>query len=242
MWGAYPMRLAPRAGPLQAVPRGPVRDTLTSRRAARSRVERPGSGEARRPIRGALHEETSGPHRPNLPDAVSDRRRWKREAPTGLAVAWIGIASHTPPSVAMALRRSRTPTSSSSTGEFTVNFPSSEQASEADLFGIVSGRNADKFDSRAGRRPQAAVVAAPLITECAYNLECRVTHEIGIGEYVLVVGEIVESHAEESILGRQRRDSGRRRLRPAHLRRGLAGVSPARRQGRRRLPGRLGAP
>ena len=124
------------------------------------------------------------------------------EAPNAMAVAWIGIASHTPPSVSMALRRSRyTYELIVEQGEFTVNFPSSEQASEADLFGLVSGRNADKFDLTGWTTTPGAEVSTPLITECAYNLECKVTHEIGIGEYALVVGEIVESHAEESILG-----------------------------------------
>lgn len=118
-----------------------------------------------------------------------------------LAVAWIGIASHTPPSVSMALRRSRrTYEIIVERGEFTVNFPSADQAATADLFGIVSGRTADKF-ALSGWTPVAgAIVDAPVIEECSYNLECRVTHEIGIGEYALVVGEIVESHAEESVL------------------------------------------
>jgi flavin reductase (DIM6/NTAB) family NADH-FMN oxidoreductase RutF len=121
--------------------------------------------------------------------------------PNGMAVAWIGIASHTPPSVCMALRRSRyTYELIVRQGEFTVNFPSSSQAMEADLFGIVSGRNAEKFELADWTATPAANVSAPLIAECAYNIECEVTHEIGIGEYALVVGEIVESHAEESIL------------------------------------------
>ena len=54
------------------------------------------------------------------------------DAPAGLAVAWIGIASHTPPSISMALRRSRhTYALIAELGEFTVNFPSSEQAEQA---------------------------------------------------------------------------------------------------------------
>lgn len=118
-----------------------------------------------------------------------------------LAVAWIGIASHTPPSVSMALRRTRrTYEIIVERGEFTVNFPSADQVAQADLFGIVSGRKEDKFALSGWTPVPSAIVSAPLIAECAYNLECRVTHEIGIGEYALVVGEIVESHAEESVL------------------------------------------
>jgi len=31
-------------------------------------------------------------------------------------------------------------------------------------------------------------------------MECRVTHEIPLGSHVLLVAEVVESHAEESVL------------------------------------------
>ncbi len=39
-----------------------------------------------------------------------------------------------------------------------------------------------------------------MIAECPYNIECRVTSETEVGEYVLVLGEILESHAEERVL------------------------------------------
>jgi len=64
----------------------------------------------------------------------------------------------------------------------------------------VSGRAHDKPAETGLTLAPAAVVSTPIVEECLYNLECRVTHEHAIGDYVLVVGEIVESHAEESIL------------------------------------------
>ena len=118
-----------------------------------------------------------------------------------LPVAWIGIASHTPPSVSMALRNSRhTLAMIRKTGEFTVNFPTSEMAEVVDFCGIVSGRDRDKIAQTGLTLAPSSLVTPPLIAECPYNLECRVTHEIEIGEYVLVIGEIIESHAEEGIL------------------------------------------
>ena len=118
-----------------------------------------------------------------------------------LAVAWIGIGAGTPPSVAMALRRTRrTLELIRQHREFTVNIPRADDAAVVDYFGITSGRKTDKFADTGWTVTEASVVSAPIITECPYNMECRVTHEIEIGEYVLVVGECVESHAEEGIL------------------------------------------
>lgn len=118
-----------------------------------------------------------------------------------LAVAWIGIASGKPPSVAAALRKTRrTLEIVRETGEFTVNIPTADQAAIADYFGIVSGRNTDKFADTGWTLEPSTVISAPLIAECPYNLECKVTQEVDIGDYTLVIGEVVESHAEESIL------------------------------------------
>ncbi len=118
-----------------------------------------------------------------------------------LAVAWIGIASGKPPSVAAALRKTRrTLELIRESGEFTVNIPTAEQAAIADYFGIVSGRATDKFADTGWTLAPSLAVAAPIIVECPYNLECKVTQEVDMGEHVLVIGEIVQSHAEEAIL------------------------------------------
>lgn len=37
----------------------------------------------------------------------------------------------------------------------------------------------------------------PIVKECPYNIECKVTETIGIGEYVLILGEIIETHIDE---------------------------------------------
>lgn len=126
--------------------------------------------------------------------------------PGALAVAWIGIASGKPPSVAMAVRRTRhTLGLIRSSGEFTVNIPRADDAAVVDYFGIVSGRDRDKFTESGWALEPADVVGAPMIAECPYNLECRVTHEVEVGEYALVVGEVVESHADVSILDEEGR-------------------------------------
>lgn len=119
-----------------------------------------------------------------------------------MAVAWIAIGGATPPSVMMAIRRTRrTLELIHATGEFTVNTPRADMAAKLDFCGITSGRGGrDKLQECGLTLAPGAVVSTPIIAECPHNLECRVTRELEMGEYVIVIGEIVETHAEESIL------------------------------------------
>lgn len=123
------------------------------------------------------------------------------EAADTLAVAWINVVSSTPATVAMGLRRTRrTLEFIRATGEFTVNVPTTSQAAVVDFCGITTGRKTDKFAETGLTLEPASQVSAPLIAECPYNMECRVTTEVEVGEYVVVFGEVLETHAEESIL------------------------------------------
>jgi len=119
-----------------------------------------------------------------------------------LACAWINVVASTPPTVAMGIRSSRrTLELIRATGEFTVNVPDTSLVAALDYCGIVSGRaSAEKLADAGLTLEPGAVISAPLIAECPYNLECRVTQEVTVGEYVVVFGEIVEAHANEDIL------------------------------------------
>ena len=119
-----------------------------------------------------------------------------------LAVAWINVVSSTPPTIAMGLRKTRRTLDliHSNGGTFTVNVPDTKLAPQVDYCGIVSGNTADKFAATGLTLVPAAVVGTPIINECPYNIECRTTHEVEIGEYVVVFGEIVECHAEDRVL------------------------------------------
>jgi flavin reductase (DIM6/NTAB) family NADH-FMN oxidoreductase RutF len=118
-----------------------------------------------------------------------------------MTVAWIAIAGSTPSSIVMAVRSTRhTLALIRESGEFTVNVAPVALAEAVDYCGIVSGRNTDKFADTGLTPVPGAVVATPVIEECPLNLECRVMQEVPNGEYVLVIGEIVETQADEAIL------------------------------------------
>ena len=123
------------------------------------------------------------------------------DAADTLAVAWLNIVSSTPPTVAMGLRESRnTLRLIRATGEFTVNIPDTSLAAAVDFCGTTPGRAIDKFEAAGLTLEPSSEVATPIIAECPFNLECRVTEEVVAGSYVVVLGEIVEAHAEESVL------------------------------------------
>lgn len=118
-----------------------------------------------------------------------------------LAVAWINIVGSTPPTVAMGLRESRnTLALIQESGEFTVNIPPASLVAEVDYCGITSGKKADKFSATGLTLVPSSVVNTPLIEECPFNLECRVRDEITVGSYRVIIAEIVEAHADESVL------------------------------------------
>jgi flavin reductase (DIM6/NTAB) family NADH-FMN oxidoreductase RutF len=118
------------------------------------------------------------------------------------AVAWMTIAGTKPPALAMVVgRRHHTLELIRDCGEFTVNFASASHATEVDYCGLAKGREVDKFDVAGLTRAPSAVVAPPLIAECPYNIESRLMEEIDLPTgSLLVVGEIVECHADEEVL------------------------------------------
>ncbi|HEY7745118.1 MAG TPA: flavin reductase family protein [Desulfuromonadales bacterium] len=119
-----------------------------------------------------------------------------------MTASWVSIVSKTPPTLAVSLNRGRlTYEQIRDTGCFVVNMVPASLAVEADYCGLRSGRGRDKL-AVAGLTPvEASRVAAPLIAECPLNVECRLLREVELGEYVLVMGEILEIHAVDSAFG-----------------------------------------
>jgi len=123
------------------------------------------------------------------------------EEPGVLAVAWINIVASTPPTVALGLRESRhTLELIRHTGTFTVNLPPASLVEAVDYCGLVSGRSADKFGETGLTLVPGSVVPTPIIAECPFNLECRISDEVEVGAYRVILGEIVEAHADEELL------------------------------------------
>jgi flavin reductase (DIM6/NTAB) family NADH-FMN oxidoreductase RutF len=116
-----------------------------------------------------------------------------------MTASWAGIVSKTPPTMAVSLNMGRkTYENIQQSGEFVVNMVPARLALEADYCGIRSGRNENKLETAGLSLEPAAKIAVPLLAESPLNVECRLMREVELGDYRLLLGEIVEIHAADS--------------------------------------------
>lgn len=85
------------------------------------------------------------------------------------------------------------------TKEFVVNIPTVTVAKQALLCGRVSGRGVDKFQVSGLTPKPSRRVKPPIIEECVAHLECRVTHQITLGDHTLFIGEVLEAYADKDL-------------------------------------------
>jgi len=120
--------------------------------------------------------------------------------PNFITIAHIGIVNHAKPHlISVSLGKAHyTNAGIRENEEFSVNMPSEALVVETDYVGIVSGKKVDKsrvFDLFYGQLPKA-----PLITACPVCMACRLYDTYDTPTHDLFIGEIVETHAEESVL------------------------------------------
>lgn len=122
-----------------------------------------------------------------------------------MTASWAGIVSKTPPTMAISLHHNRkTYENITRQGEFVVNMVPAGLAVEADFCGIRSGYSTDKLAKVGLTTGKADKVAAPLLNESPLNVECRLTLEVPLGDYRLLIAEILEVHAD----AKARREDG----------------------------------
>ncbi|MCX7883283.1 MAG: flavin reductase family protein [Brevinematales bacterium] len=122
-----------------------------------------------------------------------------REKPTFTPIAWCTPVEDDPPLVLSVIAKEHYILSErEKLSVYSLNFPSEDQIVAADYCGMVSGYTHDKstvFEVEYGKHGAPLIVGAPL------SLECRVRQWLDVGESCwLLVGEVVESYAEETLL------------------------------------------
>lgn len=123
-----------------------------------------------------------------------------------MTAVWGSIVSGNPPTIGISIHKQRHSLKLiREIGEFTVNIPSKDLVSEADYCGLVSGSKIDKFKDTGLTPIDGSIVKSPLIEECPYNIECKAAQEVEVGDWVLVLGEIVAAHVDEDKLVRSDR-------------------------------------
>jgi flavin reductase (DIM6/NTAB) family NADH-FMN oxidoreductase RutF len=119
----------------------------------------------------------------------------------GMAAAWGGICCSRPPCVSVSLRAATYSHGNIVARKaFTVSVPSERYVVEADYFGIVSGRDVDKFAVAELTPVRSELVDAPYVAEFPLVLECKLLHTIEIGLHTEFIGEILDVKADERAL------------------------------------------
>lgn len=116
-----------------------------------------------------------------------------------MTASWVGIVSKTPPTIAVSLNKGRkTYANICQNQEFVVNMVPATLAVEADYCGIRSGHKEFKLEKAGLTLEPAEMTKVPLLAESPLNVECRFVQEVDLGDYRLVLGEILQIHAAES--------------------------------------------
>lgn len=124
-----------------------------------------------------------------------------QDRPNVMTIAWGGICCSSPPCVTVALRKATyTYGNLMKRKAYTLSIPAERYVKEADYFGVVSGKNEDKF-AKTGLTPvMSDIVDAPYVKEFPMVLECRVIHHHEIGLHTHFVGEIMDVKVDENML------------------------------------------
>ncbi len=122
-------------------------------------------------------------------------------SPNGMTASWGGICCSDPPCVAVSLRKATYSYGSLlERRAFTISVPTQSQAKEADHFGLVSGRDTDKFAATGWTPVRSDLVDAPYVDECPLVLECKILHVFELGLHTQFVGQILDVKADEEVL------------------------------------------
>ncbi|MBN2381984.1 flavin reductase family protein [bacterium] len=120
--------------------------------------------------------------------------------PNAMAVAWGGICCSKPPCVAISLRKATYSYGNIMARKaFTVNIPSEKLIIQSDYFGMVSGRDENKFEKSGLTAVRSELVDAPYIAEFPLVLECTCIHTHEIGLHTQFIGEILDVKVEETM-------------------------------------------
>lgn len=122
--------------------------------------------------------------------------------PNIITVAWIGTVNSDPPMVSISVRPQRySHDIIRDSGEFAVNLVSRNLLEAADLCGVRSGREYDKFQLCGLQAVEAdGLFHAPAIAQAPVWLACKVRRTLPLGSHTLFLGEIVSVGVQEELV------------------------------------------
>ncbi len=123
-------------------------------------------------------------------------------APNIITIAWVGTVCSEPPMLSISVRPHRHSYGIiRESGEFCLNLVSRDLLQAADLCGVKSGRDGDKF-ALCGLTPFAVggMNHAPGIAQSPAVLGCKVTQEMALGTHAMFLANIVSVHVRDDLV------------------------------------------
>lgn len=126
-----------------------------------------------------------------LPCAMVTAQR-PGEKPNIITIAWTGTVCTDPAMVYISVRPSRYSYDMiRETGEFVINLTTEKLTRAADLCGVRSGRDIDKFKVCGLTPIPSKEVAVPAIAESPVAIECRVEQIIPLGSHDMFLAKVL---------------------------------------------------
>ena len=118
-----------------------------------------------------------------------------------ITAAWTGTVNSEPPMVYVSVRPERHSYAMiKDSGEFVINLTTERLARAADLCGVKSGRDVQKFRLCRLTPAPASAVSAPMIAESPVNIEWRVVQRLALGSHDMFLAAVVAVDVDESLL------------------------------------------
>jgi flavin reductase (DIM6/NTAB) family NADH-FMN oxidoreductase RutF len=128
-----------------------------------------------------------------------------------MALDWLTRVNYDPAMLGICVNKGHaTNEAIRATGEFSVNVPSADMVAITDYCGIASAKNADKstlFEVFYGE-----LKAAPMITACPLNIECKVVRTVDLPTNTFFIGEILNIYSAEQYMTDKKPDP--KKMRP----------------------------
>jgi flavin reductase (DIM6/NTAB) family NADH-FMN oxidoreductase RutF len=116
-----------------------------------------------------------------------------------MALDWLTRVNYQPAMIGICVNKGHATNGAiRATREFSVNVPSADMVEITDYCGIASAKSADKstlFEVFYGE-----LKAAPLITNCPLNIECKLVQALDLPTNTFFIGEIRNIYSEERFM------------------------------------------
>ena len=125
----------------------------------------------------------------------------EHEKPNIITIAWAGTVCSDPVMLSISVRKERCSHDIIKTsGEFAVNLVTKDLVRAADLCGVKSGRDIDKFKECRLTPVSSETISAPSIAESPLSLECKVKQIIELGSHDMFLAEVTAVSVDEQYL------------------------------------------